>query len=251
MKKFIILSILVTSGCSWVPKTPNIPLSARSAETTLEERALISNLASAYIPADSYECPIDKSENCEIKANKSFKYRNLSSQEIRSFVDAGMTLSDLYCDKFFKSINQASRKRQFARGAFNDAGGAIAAVLGLVKAGSAVTGGTAAGFSFIDSGFRNYDESFLVDTNISMMRRLVISAQDNMKKKIIASPPSNIFRAESTVIRYSGLCSFLGMQDLLNSSLQAQINKTEDNTRNIAKENQKPFANNVPPPPPN
>ena len=92
-------------------------------------------------------------------------------------------------------------------------------MLGLAKAGSGVTGGTAAGFSLIDSTFRNYDESFLVDANIAKMRRLGHAAQDDMKVRMDANPPANIFRAESRILRYSGLCSFLGMQDLLDSSI--------------------------------
>lgn len=227
MKYLALISITLLSGCARF----SVPISAPIPETTLEERALITNLASAYELANIYECPEDSKKDCALQTTKSVKYKKLDAYQILSFTDAGFTLSDLYCEKFFRSINISARKRKFSRGAVNDAGGAIAAVLGLVKAGSGVTGGTAAGFSFIDSSFRNYDESFLVDTNIAMMRRLVFSAQDNMKKRTHANPPSNIFRAESTIIRYSGLCSFLGMQDLLDSSLQDKIKNTEEDSK--------------------
>ena len=148
-------------------------------------------------------------------------------EKIIAFANAGMTLSDLYCDRFFREANLSSRKRRFTRGLSNDVGGAIATAMGLAKVASGIVGGVAGGFAFADSSFRNYDESFMVDADLSKMRRLVLSAQDNMKLEIRKAPPEAIFGAESKIIRYAGLCSFLGMKDLLNESVAEKTVKIE------------------------
>jgi len=143
------------------------------------------------------------------------------------FVEAGISLSDYYCDKFFRIANASARRRKFTRNVTNDVGGAISTILGIVKAGSGVTGGVGAGFSFADSSFRNYDESFMVDADLSRLRRLVLTAQDHMKRSLYTQKPQSYFQAESAIIRYAGLCSFLGMQDLLNESVDQKITLIE------------------------
>lgn len=230
----MMLAAASLTGCSSLDNL-RTDLSAKPPVTGVEETALINNLFAAY-------------ENCS--AGKCERVRTSGDQrEILNVVDAGMTLSDFYCDAFFRRTNQAARKRRFARGASNDVGGAIAAVLGLARAGSALTGGAAAGFSFLDSEYRNYDESFLVDADLSKLRRLVMSAEDNMKKAIYAAPPSSFFAAESTILRYAGLCSFLGMQDLLNESVQEKTSRIEAaNSETPMTSSSTPEA---PPPPPN
>ena len=74
---------------------------------------------------------------------------------------------------------------------------------------------------------RNYDESYMVDADLSKMQRLVHAAQDNMKIRLSATPPKNVFDAESTILRYANLCSFLGMQNLLNDSVSAKADQIQ------------------------
>lgn len=159
------------------------------------------------------------------------KNKHDGMERIIGFTNAGMTLSDLYCDRFFREANLSSRKRRFTRGLSNDVGGAIATALGLARVASGVVGGVAGGFAFADSSLRNYDESFMVDADLSKMRRLVLSAQDNMKLGIQKNPPETIYGAESKVIRYAGLCSFLGMKDLLNESVAEKTVRIEGDTK--------------------
>lgn len=218
MRSILFIAVTALAGCSHT-QSLRTDLSARPVSTGLEEAALVQNLMLAYKACSPLE-------SC-----KEFKIEN-KSETIQPFVEAGMTLSDYYCDLYFRQTNTAARKRRFTRNATNDVGGVLSAILGLAKAGSGVTGGIAAGFSFADSGFRNYDESFMVDADLSKLRRLVLSAQDNMKKAIFGSPPRSYFAAESTIIRYAGLCSFLGMQDLLNDSVTEKTARIEAATSN-------------------
>lgn len=215
----ICASAVLVSGCGGINRL-RTDISAQPARMGGEETALVQNLRLAYVSATTCDRTVPISDCRRFSTS-------LDSTALRHFVDAGMTLSDYYCDGFFRAANASARQRRFGRNVSNDVGGAIATVLGLARASSGVVGGVAAGFSFADSGFRNYDESFMVDADLSKMRRLVLSAQDNMKIGINTNPPETIFAAESKIIRYAGLCSFLGMQDLLNESVGEKTRKID------------------------
>lgn len=211
--KMLVIFVIV-SGCAST-RALRTDLSSMPAQTGRESEALVNNLLDAY----------RLSANSRLQLNG-----DLKQDSVNNFTDAGITLSDHLCENFFRATNASARRRQFARGTVNDVGGIISAVLGLASAGSAVTGGVAAGFSFLDSGFRNYDSSFLVDTDISKVRRLTVAAQDNMKQHVLANRPNTVFAAQSTIIRYSSLCSFLGMQDLINSAISEKATRIENTT---------------------
>ncbi len=103
-----------------------------------------------------------------------------------------------------------------------------------------MTGGVAAGFSFADGSFRDYDESFIVDADLSKLRRLVLAAQAYMHGRVFEDLPGTFFEAESTITRYAGLCSFPGMQDLLNDSVAEQISRIEDRRNEPAEQHPPP-----------
>lgn len=221
---YVLASVLLLgSGCANL----RTDLSARQTSIGLEEQALINNLRIAYDPcvasaASSETCPRLRTPSTDAAS------RAQHVLDVGVFLDAGYTLSDYYCDIFLRQTNRGARHRRHGRSLTNDTGGAIAAVLGLARAGSGVVGGVAAGFSFADSQFRNYDDSFLVTADLAKMRTLVLAAQDNMKLAVEKDPPTNFFRAESVILRYAGLCSFLGMQDLLNASVDAKTATIQD-----------------------
>lgn len=151
-----------------------------------------------------------------------------TDQHVEAFLNAGLTLSESFCDDFFRNANQSARKRQYARGAFNDVGGGIQAILGLAKVTTGVVSGIGAGVSLIDSTFRNYDSSFMVDADLAKLRRLVLAAQDSMRLSMERDKTSTIYSAERRIIRYAGLCTFLGMKGLLDDSLAAKTKAIED-----------------------
>ena len=151
-----------------------------------------------------------------------------TDEHVETFLNAGLTLSESFCDDFFRNANQSARKRQYARGAFNDVGGGVQAILGLAKVTTGVVSGLGAGVSFIDSTFRNYDSSFMVDADLAKLRRLVLAAQDSMRLSMERDKTSTIYSAERRIIRYAGLCTFLGMKGLLDESLAAKTKAIED-----------------------
>ena len=214
----LLVGASIISGCGTRLSTPISPQIVQIGDDNFnEENALIANLVAAY------EC-------IEKKCTKFKTDFDEDGKELGLFVDAGIALSNHYCSRFFRAVNHSARHRRFARSASNDVGGAVSAVLGLVQAGSGVTGGIAAGFSFLDSGFRNYDDSFIVDPNLAGLQSLVHAAQHDMVIRMDNNKPKNIFRAVSRIDQYSNLCSFLGMQNLLNKSIESKTEAIKKET---------------------
>jgi hypothetical protein len=139
-------------------------------------------------------------------------------------VRAGMALSDLYCDTFFRRISRHWNERLFARGAVNDVGAAISAVLGLTAAGSGITGAVGAATGLIDSSFRNYDNLFVVAPDLPALQNLVREKQNDLRKDIERDLPTDFNGAESRIIEYARLCSYTGMKGLLNAAVDQSIN---------------------------
>jgi hypothetical protein len=210
MSRWLVIALSVTlTGCSQGRSLGsaagfNTELSAPAIGSAEEETALIKTLA------------IARDQN-GIKANA-------QEADVKRYLLAGLTLSDIYCDRFFRVTNQQSRRRKFTRSTTNDVGGVVAAVLGLAQAPTQVVGGVAAGFAGIDSTFRGYDDAFLVSPDLSNVRSLVYAAQDSFRNSALKSTeiPKDYMTARTTIVRYAGLCSYLGMQELLNRSLNQQ-----------------------------
>lgn len=250
-----IVCAVTLSGCA-VTNSLRTKISSDPAETMDEKRILITEMRSAYDGCNPYDASkrrasegLDRkspqvddavsSANCERISQDLAKFRQANYEEqltdkdaiqrerVLRFMDSGTTLSDLYCDEFFRSVNLSARKRQFGKGLSTDTSTLVAGVLNLVKAGSAALTASTVGFNAVNASFRNYDESFMVDADLAKMRRLVLAAQDSMKLQNEKLPPKTFFAAESKVIRYAGLCSFLGMKDLLNDSIATKTSELE------------------------
>lgn len=154
--------------------------------------------------------------------------------DARRYLAAGFALSDIYCARFFIKTDEAYRRRRFGRTLTNDVGTAMATILGLANAGENIVTGVAAGVGFADSGWRNYDDSFVISPDLSSVQSLVFAAQDNFRARTLAKDaelPADYATAQSAIQRYANLCSFLGMKALLDQSAgdqrQQLINSTE------------------------
>ena len=155
---------------------------------------------------------------------------------MRTYVSAGFALSDIYCSRFFAKTDEAYRRRRFGRAATNDVGTAIATILGLANAGQGVVTGTAAAVGLADSTWRNYDDSFVVSPELSNVQTLVFAAQDLFRARTLgpsATLPGDYATAQSAILRYANLCSYLGMKDLLDQSAGDQRKQLKDTTEEI------------------
>ncbi|HVF92912.1 MAG TPA: hypothetical protein VM900_01215 [Sphingomonas sp.] len=151
--------------------------------------------------------------------------KTASEQDIRRYLAAGFALSDIYCAQFFIKTDEAYRRRRFGRTLTNDVGTAVATILGLAKAGEGIVTGVAAGVGFADSGWRNYDDSFIISPDLSNVQSLVVAAQDNLRARTLARNaelPEDYASAQTAILRYANLCSFLGMKALLDQSAGEQ-----------------------------
>lgn len=152
----------------------------------------------------------------------------------KQYVEAGFALSDFYCDNFFRWADESQRRRKFARGIVSDAGTAIATIMGLANAGENVVAGAAAGFGLIDKSFRNYDESFVVAPDLSIVQSLVLTAQDNFREATLGSSghvPASYATAQTVVLRYANMCSTLGMKALLNRAAAERQSAIAEDTK--------------------
>lgn len=160
------------------------------------------------------------------------------STTMRRYLGAGFALSDIYCDEYFRLTDEAQRRRHFARSTTNDVGTAMSAVLGLANAGEDVVTGIATGFGVLDSTFRNYDDAFVAGPDLAQVRTLVLAAQDDFRARTLASDstlPGDYGTAQSVIMRYANICSYLGMRSLLNTTAAAAertLQLSRDNPKN-------------------
>lgn len=160
----------------------------------------------------------------------------VGKDNMRRYLGAGFALSDIYCAGFFSKTDEAYRRRRFGRTLTNDVGTAVSTVLGLAKAGENVVTGVAAAVGLADSAWRNYDDSFVVSPDLSNVQSLVFAAQDNFRATTLdatADLPGDYGTAQSVILRYANLCSFLGMKALLDQSAGDQRNKLNSDTRQL------------------
>ena len=159
-----------------------------------------------------------------------------ATHTVERHVQAGMGLTDLYCDDFFRRVASHSSSRRFSRGVVNDVGAAISAVLGLTNTTSAVTGGVGLGFGLVDGGFRNYDDAFLVSADLSTLQSKVYAEQDKFRAAIEPrlSTLQSYPRGNSLILRYANLCSYTGMRQLINNALVETTSPTMSLERTLA-----------------
>lgn len=209
---FLAAAALSVTGCASIGGL-RTDLSAKPIPSTQTEIALQNDLMGAF----------DKASDGTLTLKK-----NPAQADVRDYILSGFALTDLYCDTFFRRTNQSLRKRKFGRTATNDVGTVVASVLGLSNVGPKVISGVATGFGLADSTWRNYDDAFVVAPELDVVRSLVLSAQDEFRRETLDNLPNDYASGRSVIVRYAGLCSFLGMQALLNQSVDQQRRQLQD-----------------------
>ena len=143
-------------------------------------------------------------------------------EQIKSYLDTGIAVVNLYCREFFKQISVSAAHRGYLRSEVNDIGGFLSAVLGLADAGSTATGGAGALFSLLDSSVENYDASYMVSPDLPTIERLVIRSQATLANALLASGREYSYpQAERALADYANTCTFNGIKSLANESVNA------------------------------
>lgn len=150
-----------------------------------------------------------------------FRSEGVEQQHVSRHLRSGLALADLYCDDYFRRIAVRKQTRQFGRSTTNDMGTATSAALGLASAGSILTGGAGVLFGLMDGIYRNYDAAFVVEPDLGKMLDLVKTAHSELREALEGRPPASFADANSAITAYAQLCSYAGMDELLNVALEA------------------------------
>ena len=211
-------------------------MGADPSEIGYEAQALINEMRLAYDETDAACMAISPSvQNVEKESYRRLraggktpakvncvKYKTADSAPItpQRYFEAGLALSDLYCDDYFRRMSEHKQKRQFARSTTNDIGTAASAGLGLASAGSIITGGVGAAFGLADNLFRNYDAAFVVEPNLGKVMKLVKTAQTTYRGTVQAGSLTNFYDAHRAINEYAQKCSYTGMDALLDRAIE-------------------------------
>ncbi len=245
----LVLAATSLSACASVERLrPDIE--AKPVPSRLDEIAYINSLRRAYTykgeagddtancykggdlgrfnPELSEGYALHDDEHEQIPNGNCVFFRKLSDDKIRpailDYLDAGFGLTDIYCQRFFIVASQAAQKRRFERDTGTTVDGLVGAVLGFANASKNALEIVNAGFAAINSTFKNIDEAFLVGPDLGNVRKLVQAAHAEFRSEAFKPEkmPNTYAGARSVVERYAGLCSFTGMKQLVNVSVQSQ-----------------------------
>lgn len=170
---------------------------------------------------------------------------DVPEKQMRAYMAAGYSVSDFYCRRFFDKTDEAYRRRSFGRATTNDVGTVVQTVLGLANAGKSLITGVGAATGLSDSIWRHYDTAFLISADLGNVEGLVDAEKQNLRTRTLAKDavlPSDWSTAQSAIMQYAKLCSFIGMQRLLNKSTTERTQELNKDTE----ERQKPTGG--PPP---
>jgi hypothetical protein len=207
----------------------------------IEALAYLNELQRAYVRDTSDACIIDSIPSVQNAESEGFRrvkgsgesdlaaskrlgcirFRDGDAKAYKRHVQAGFALADLYCDDYFRRIAVRKQTRQFGRSTTNDVGTAASAALGLASVGSIATGGAGVLFGLMDGIYRNYDAAFVVEPDLGKMLNLVKTAQGALRTEYGRNAPGSFADANTAITAYAQLCSYAGMDNLLNVALEA------------------------------
>lgn len=248
MKYLLAIAAIGLAGCtSFEPLRPD--LAARSAPSRLDEIAYINGLREAFDlrgdPASGcydganlqyfrpkleqgYQEHSPEQENL-LDTKKCVKFKeDPDNNAIRHYLESGFGLTDLYCQRYFVIAAESTRKRQFGRDMGSAGDALVNAVLTAASVGSIPLSIANSSFEAYDQTYQNIDTAFLVTPELDNIRRLVHAEQDSFRKGVFKDQPATFQGARSRIERYAGLCSFVGMQQLVNKSISSTAAAVEE-----------------------
>lgn len=211
---FFSVIIMASTGCSFVNN---------KARTAIQPKSVYQSNHIAELAIGK----VDDKEVDLIALTGRFKTKLLAASssgatttQIREYLDTGITVVDLYCHEFFKQVSVSQAHRQYLRAETNQTGGLVSAIMGLADAGSGVTGGVGALFSFLDSSIESYDSAYLVSPDLPTVQKLVFQTQGQLAAALMSSTTTYTYpQSERALAMYASNCTFNGIRSLMNSSL--------------------------------
>jgi hypothetical protein len=210
LRCLLTIYIFYISGCNYYPIHPEPTITDEHIEDI------------AKTPAD------DEFDDENSYVSRSARFRNalrdasanLSQQAIDHYVDVGITVADLYCDKFFSTITQKQADQKFARKQLNLVGGLADLVLGATNTSAGIIASTGIGFTFLDDSFQNLEVSYLISPDIPAVQNLVDRAQLEAESNLRGpNKPTTYAQSERMLNEYVQLCNFTGIKRLVSEAV--------------------------------
>lgn len=161
-------------------------------------------------------------------------------RELSIYLDAGLGLTDIYCNRFFTVAIASQRNRAFAHSELASVGNLVNAVLGVAGAGETALTVTGAAFGFGGKSLEGYDLAYLVSPDMPDVQRLVTAEQRAFRAALAATPaekwPSNYQQARHIIEAYAHNCSFSGMKQLVDKSVKDRTDGLNESPSNGSEE---------------
>lgn len=234
----MLLIAILFLGCSVLPPL-GTPFSAEdptiNGNGDFTEEIMISSTKKRYWM--SYKVALEAGGYTVEKVEDKEKFPNFKTIELTTpeanvtantiFWKEGRIYANSLCTSFFNRLSITHAHRQHAQKQTNIAGGLVSAILGLSGVPSAVVGGAGALFNGAESSFDAYNTSFLATPNVDQMQALVRKTQQKISSDVNESKLEYVSDVLMRLNEYSYPCSFTGMQNLLDSSINEKITNLE------------------------
>mgnify|MGYP000868704208 FL=1 len=152
---------------------------------------------------------------------------------IRDYVDAGITLVNSYCLRWFQSLSERDVVKSFEDGNFNVIRQLGTALLGLGKANTyfvTTYGATNTAYEGIS---KNFSDAFLIAPNSRKVKAQVMSLLDAREKELLetAKAPRTFAEACRRLERFADLCTHSTAKEIVNNALDQSKATAEDDGR--------------------
>lgn len=159
---------------------------------------------------------------------------------IRSYLDNGFGLVDLYCNRFFMIAAETRQSRQIQRSTGSALDTLVTSVLTAFGAGQTGLGVLNNGFEAFDATYRNIDAAFLVAPDRDDLIALVTAAQDKIRADSYKEGYQTYPAARSAIERYASKCTFDGMKDLVGTAMRNAAKAAKEETDSAAPADERP-----------
>jgi hypothetical protein len=168
---------------------------------------------------------------------------------VEKYVQAGITLVNSHCLRWFQHLSEQDIKKSFNDQNFNVIRALGTAFLGIGSANSVIVSTYGASNTAYESYSKNYGDAFLLAPNSRKVKSQVLSLLDNRAKRLLGdttannkdrdkdteAKPQNFSEAYRKLERFADLCTHSTAKEIVNSALdQSVANATTDGKINLS-----------------
>lgn len=270
---FLLAACALASGCSTIePLRPD--MEARPVPSRLDEIAYINGMRRALEYSRPEQTPVgcyqgdklkpfnpkftqgyrefdEAAEHTKVQANSCLTFKessgNSTASKIEEYLANGYGLVDLYCSRFFIIAGETRQVRKLQKDSATSVSTLVQGVLHAIGATEHALTSATLGFGLIDSTYKNIDAAFVITPEHETLIHLVQTAQSAYRTQSRATAALTFPEARSRIERYASMCTFDGMQQLVNASLNESSKQLTKEKKNQAGEAANPPEALTPP----